>query len=1221
MTDKLAHDPRSRYWATYATRDEASQSPKQRWTDATLSAGIVNSAIQLLQECVDPSLAPATTWECSPEGVWTLGQLVVWNGLRVQIVGVSATDAVSAKALVVELRNRAREALCFCVVPGVFSEAEAEIEGEANWLSTGTVFVYPDDLDALALNYWTLIELVEYKLFRSQVLEKPAPETQYDRRLVAEFHNNTPRQQSPFLPVSDVLANYPDDHRRWAKHPLGERVERALTNGRSCLLIGPSSSGKTVMALQTAERSAIGGASVRYINLGTIAGSFQPSFREVVCATTDLRRLYVVDDLQSNPQIARYLANLINLSRRASIQLPNLLIAVSWPDFAESAASFIEDCLPIYVRAKDVRQSVISIYSLGDGSDLSGEAFEAVKDDLQLLRIFLEARDEGVGAKESSSSLQDVAASYWARRTSALDLSTSDAMRAVLTVATLGRYDVLVPRSFVKKEAHVDMAVIDSLVRTSLLRVSRDLLTVGHRSLAALLSDWLARTGAWAEIQSHGGPEDPFGLVRDYLRTASPDLALETLRALQARAGFKASTKLNSRTAALVATWRAFNALLERIRHQQSIDPQWGSIPSSIMFVVQSFAEIGRQEDARASMRFLRSKYRVDGTGALRMDAATLATRKDFELIASAMQKQDAHYGEEKLNLPASWTPAAAVDIERFHCTWLSGVVLCAEAAFQGAPDTDLDDLADAVGREQLSSGAFYPERAVWPTARVCLGLAAAGRSVHSDPVIKRAIDWLLTSRDLGGPSDGGLWRTGTGEWNSDLEVTAMALLACLASGIDPEDRRLVPAKRYLISQSEQWTIPGRELEGAVAAQAYLEAGGAWDEIFGQVQRLTEWAQGEAFWRTATHTSTESFEQSCRVAQTAFHLLAIGWSAIRSELPLLLQALEMPEGLWRVSTQVAQRSGTVPSAPSGTAQQKELPAVSAPVQEHASVVASLRGLDSLRVEDLSVVGNYCRFDERTRNQLKDWRIRISRNFADKTCSHENFLIWAAPGSGKSFFVTEIAATLETNGVSLVTLNLAKDSQEDFQSRLDDLGRSGKSVLCLVDEIDARRDETWPYELLFSHLDRNLLPDHQFVFVLIGSSRAGMNGMVQEMLLRSKGPDLLDRVPIDRRFEVPPMSLEDRAVIFSSNVREAARTKGQTVRQIEKFALFYILVKAELNSPRQLRDLAYSAVGRVSAADDRLHYDNLFAVGERKNQQFWGQHQGAANQLADMYVSL
>jgi len=634
------------------------------------------------------------------------------------------------------------------------------------------------------------------------------------------------------------------------------------------------------------------------------------------------------------------------------------------------------------------------------------------------------------------------------------------------------------------------------------------------------------------------------------------------------------------------------------------------------MFAVQSLAEIGSAREALPSIRFLRSKYSLDGRGQLEIDTSGLTTLRDFELIAQAMKEQDELTSES--NVPSSYLKAGDIDIERFHKTWLSGVILCTEAACRQAPDSELELLASAVAREQLPSGAFYPERAIWSTARVCIGLAASGMSVHTDASLRKTIDWLLLDTHRGGACDAGLWLSGTKPWNSDLEVTAMTLLACVASGIDPDDDRLKVARSFLISQSDQWIKHGHELDGALAAQAYLESGGAWDDIVDQVQRLSEWAQGEAFWRTATFTSEQSFEQSCRVAQIASHLLAIGWSAIRADLPLLLQALDAPEthGLWRSST-LAQADVSQTPLPPFTDNSSKL--TIADSMGDPSTIELLESIVTLRVEDLSVVGKYCRSEEKIRNQLKDWKNRLTHNFVSKACTHENFLIWAAPGSGKSFFITEIAASLAP-AVKYVELNLAK-SKEEFCELLAEVTQSVQPTLCLVDEIDARKDELWPFETLFPHLDRNLSPDHSLVFVLVGSSRAGKNGMIQEMNARPKGPDLLDRIPLDRRFEIPPLSLGDRATVFAANASEAALTRRQTVKAVEKFAIYYVLTNTEFASPRQLRDLAYSAVGRLSSAEDRIHYDNLFAAGDRRNQQFWAQNQLAAARLADLYANI
>ena len=278
----------------------------------------------------------------------------------------------------------------------------------------------------------------------------------------------------------------------------------------------------------------------------------------------------------------------------------------------------------------------------------------------------------------------------------------------------------------------------------------------------------------------------------------------------------------------------------------------------------------------------------------------------------------------------------------------------------------------------------------------------------------------------------------------------------------------------------------------------------------------------------------------------------------------------------------------------------------------------LRAVREISLSAHTVIGQYRRYDERVCNSLRDWKIRIQTPLISPTQAHENFLIWAAPGSGKSFFVQEIAHALGDHS-SYLEINLARLSREDFCKGLSGIKTCDKPILCLIDEIDARADETWPYEECFSFLDANLQQDHSVVYVLIGSSAAGMEGMIQNMVRRNKGTDLLDRVPVNNRFEIPPLSLHDRVVIVASQVMAAGQCRGQVIREIERLALYYTLKNKEIQTPRQLSDLATTAIQRVSAQDDRLKYDDLFHRGDNRNQLFWVAHHQAAGELSNTYV--
>ena len=70
------------------------------------------------------------------------------------------------------------------------------------------------------------------------------------------------------------------------------------------------------------------------------------------------------------------------------------------------------------------------------------------------------------------------------------------------------------------------------------------------------------------------------------------------------------------------------------------------------------------------------------------------------------------------------------------------------------------------------------------------------------------------------------------------------------------------------------------------------------------------------------------------------------------------------------------------------------------------------------------------------------------------------------------------------------------TEPEFLSGLRELNGHGDACLCLVDEIDVRPEEVWPYEILLPYLDAALVRDARFVFVLGGSSGSSIVEMKQ-----------------------------------------------------------------------------------------------------------------------------
>jgi pimeloyl-ACP methyl ester carboxylesterase/predicted AAA+ superfamily ATPase len=280
----------------------------------------------------------------------------------------------------------------------------------------------------------------------------------------------------------------------------------------------------------------------------------------------------------------------------------------------------------------------------------------------------------------------------------------------------------------------------------------------------------------------------------------------------------------------------------------------------------------------------------------------------------------------------------------------------------------------------------------------------------------------------------------------------------------------------------------------------------------------------------------------------------------------------------------------------------------------------IEALDWIALSRYHVVGDYTRYEETVRNMLKDVRHRISGAFDHPSRKRENYLVWAAPGSGKTYLVQQIAASLPQT-IHYQECNLAKCSREEFLVCLRQLDAENKPCLCLIDEVDAKPDDTGSYEVLLPYLDANADRGAQSVFVLAGSSGSSFAEMKKQIASRPKGADLLSRIPAGNEYEIPPMSLGDRVLIVLSQFRNVGQELSREIKEVEKLGLYYVALNSRLANARQLRELAVRAVERLPTGEDRIRYDHLFGAGDPENKAFWMQSLPAGAELANRFVTL
>lgn len=263
----------------------------------------------------------------------------------------------------------------------------------------------------------------------------------------------------------------------------------------------------------------------------------------------------------------------------------------------------------------------------------------------------------------------------------------------------------------------------------------------------------------------------------------------------------------------------------------------------------------------------------------------------------------------------------------------------------------------------------------------------------------------------------------------------------------------------------------------------------------------------------------------------------------------------------------------------------------------------IKNLSLISLPRFRIVGDYVRYDEPVRNQLKDLKQKITHIIQTYNDTQENFLIWGPQGSGKSEFARQLAKSFGSV-VHYEELNLADLKEEDFREALGKLKDANKPVLCLVDEIDSKLAEQWSCEIMLPHLESKTPRRFSRCFILTGSGGSDIEEMKSMIGSRPKGRDLLSRIPYGNEFTVPPIGMEDRLVVALSNLFAVAKKSRFKVQEVDKLALLYVALNPNLSQARKIGHLMTDASNRIPRGEDRLTYDRLFETSSNEKMEFW-----------------
>lgn len=645
-----------------------------------------------------------------------------------------------------------------------------------------------------------------------------------------------------------------------------DEVGRRIRQGNSIGLIGPSASGKSVL-LQAISVSNRGTRRFLWVDLADPRIGLAGFLAELaaVLRTSESPVCVVLDDAQSSPIVAENILRFLTATAFPSVQW----ICAGWPSIAELVGRFAANDDVVYTNAGDLCRKIIG--SVSPDSAASEVMLGLANGNALVAELAATAYLESSGL---TPSISDLSRLVYESFLGSVSLGSGE-LAVLRHLACLGMFEIDADEALFDADSRQS---IHSLLSNGVCRRNGPYVYFGHRTVARLLVHHLDSNRLIGDTSS------PVRVAVRYLREAGPTQLKVTLDRLDLISIAGSDDQFGA--AFLARCWTALNVLTHHLARQVEEDPSWGDNVASAVFAAEAFAEVGMYTEWRACADYVRGRWLTPTSELLpRHTEGATHESDDFTAIQQRMIQEDS---EDPVD---EWQQGADVDLDRFHRTWVLGLLL----GFEGkALDRDPERLSALLRMAEESldaTGGYYPARVPWVTARVLIGLAACGRTVQVSEVATRAAGWLRTRPPAGPARIGGIWRSGTGTWNTDLQITALVLLSLGRAGVDPADRVVKSGLQRLRSGRNEWYRPGKEIDAAQGLEAALVLGGQWREYEPELRNLLQWCQDSRSWSETRELASVTQDESSKVPAVASALIAVIWETVRSELPLLLQGL------------------------------------------------------------------------------------------------------------------------------------------------------------------------------------------------------------------------------------------------------------------------------------------------------------------------------------------
>jgi len=635
------------------------------------------------------------------------------------------------------------------------------------------------------------------------------------------------------------------DH-HFVKPPEYENAYNLLEKNNCLWCYNKSCSGKTYLGIFTVDKFD----NSRFVYNPVY--NYSCTFEFVVlliCFGRDVTLL--IDDLHCQPEKAYQIIELI-IEHHEKFSARNLRVfIISWSDLYLQHTKMVKGIIKT-VRIEPSR----FVYLLQNRipENKRNVVLTLANDNIALLDAARKIIDQGINIRKSN--LHEKLFNYFVPTFESIDLKT------LYVTAVLGTYDFETPIGFLKKWADTNTVISFSELPTAKNDINNFFL--GHRLISEFICDYIEN-----KYPNHTSEVEK--IILEFLDYIDPKKLWLTLSQIL-------GNEKESASGQFVPMWKLLTKIEEEIIRQNQIDPTWDRTPSSMYFVIKSLRLLGQTNENTQTLNKLVSKIQSHDKRII-VDLSYFQTSYDFKKIKEKMIFED----ETNDNLPPDLERGHDIDDAIMHLNWFLGLVAGLKIELRDNGYEKLhEDVISHIFENQLDSGAWYPQRVPWVTARILIGLSESGYSIENK-TIKKAVDYLLHQLH-----HNGYWDARTGGWNASLETTALCIEALTACRfIISENQKTKKALDFLNKSRQKWMKKDNELDGATTACTIIKTIGPDFELLEYIQKLSFRNIHELI--TKTSEVDYETEQSCKPAQIGYYIIDLGWFLLKSDLPGLLK--------------------------------------------------------------------------------------------------------------------------------------------------------------------------------------------------------------------------------------------------------------------------------------------------------------------------------------------